>query len=135
MSKGEDKIAQILRQNHIEFKQEKSFKDLKQGIFRFDFFCPNVNGAQVVIEYNGEQHYYPIQRFFKNRHEFLHQQNNDRRKISYCLANNIIIYCIPFWELSNINSLADIFDSRFRATSRWKNDDDWATYSQCNRKK
>ena len=37
MSKGEDKIIQILQREKINFEREKSFKDLKNGSFKFDF--------------------------------------------------------------------------------------------------
>jgi hypothetical protein len=52
------------------------------------------------------------------------QQEHDRRKISYCLANNIKIYIIPFWEIENIKSVKDLLSNKFRALTRWKNDED-----------
>ena len=96
MSKGELKISQLLRENGYNFTQEQSFQDLHKGIYHFDFYLPDLCGRRAVIEYNGEQHYQFNSYFFKNRLDFLHQQNNDRRKISYCLANQIDIYCIPY---------------------------------------
>lgn len=130
MSKGEDKIRRLLDEAGAVYVQEKTFKDLKQGLFRFDFYVLNVAGAPAIVEYNGEQHYFSNPRFFKNRYEFLHQQNNDRRKISYCLANNIPIYCIPFWELDKIEKATDLFQTKFRANDRWKNDEDWRLHNK-----
>lgn len=130
MTKGEQKIANLLNAAHINFQTEKSFGDLKNGLFRFDFFISNLNGAPAIIEYQGEQHYLPNSKFFKNRQQFLHQQNNDRRKLSYCLANNIKAYCIPYWEFDNLYTAADLFQEKFLATSKWKNDEDWRNFNK-----
>ena len=53
MSYGEEKISNILKENNIYFEREKSFADLKHGLFRFDFYLPNNN---IIIEFDGEQH-------------------------------------------------------------------------------
>ena len=53
MSKGEDKIVDMLNAGGFRYEREKTFKDLKHGIFRFDF-CVYVDGGRAIIEYNGE---------------------------------------------------------------------------------
>ena len=45
MSKAEEKIASVLFQAHIKFEREKTFSDLKRGLFRFDFYIPSLNEA------------------------------------------------------------------------------------------
>ena len=129
MSKGENKIVDMLNAAGLKFEREKTFKDLKHGIFRFDF-CVFVDGARAIIEYNGEQHYQFVKKFYKTPNEWRKMQENDRRKISYCLANNIPIYVIPYWELDKIRTAADLFDERFLAKTRWKNDDDFRIFQQ-----
>ena len=91
MSKGEEQIAAILKKNHIKFIKEKTFKDLKKGHYRFDFFLPDTN---TVIEFNGQQHYTYTKSFYKTQGEWLAALERDRSKISYCLANDIHIYII-----------------------------------------
>lgn len=127
MSKGEEYIETLLRAEDIAFEREKTFYDLKQGKFRFDFFIPNYHGTPVIIEYNGEQHYYHIKHFHKTRIEFTRAQGNDRRKIGYCLAHDIPLYIIPYWELSNLTGAREIFQDKYRAFTTWKNDDDFRT--------
>ena len=122
MSKGEEKISHLLREKGISFEREKTFEDLRGGKYRFDFFLPYKN---VVVEINGNQHYEMISRFHKNKTEFYKAQERDRRKISYCLANKILIYCIPYWEIDGIKAVEDIFQNKFLARSKWKNDEDW----------
>jgi hypothetical protein len=54
MSKGEDRIVDLLNKEKIYFVREKTFSDLKHGLFRYDFYLPYVDGGPVIIEYNGE---------------------------------------------------------------------------------
>jgi hypothetical protein len=54
MSKGEDKIVDLLNYAKIKFQREKSFSDLKHGLFRYDFYIPNLDGGPAIIEFNGE---------------------------------------------------------------------------------
>lgn len=125
MSKGEDRIVDLLNQENIKFVREKSFSDLKQGLFRYDFYLPYVDGGPALIEYNGEQHYHYIRRFFRKNADFMKVQEHDRRKISYALANDIKIYIIPYWELPKITSARQLMQEKYRAKDRWKNDDDF----------
>ncbi len=119
VSTGEAKIAKILLANKIEFEREKTFSDLKRkGFLRFDFYCPNINSAPVIIEYDGEYHFQPI----RGRQAMLKQQEYDRRKNSYCLANEIKLIRIPFWELNNINFEFIFNTPNFVVVTKWHND-------------
>ena len=133
MSKGENRICDLLNKNYIKFTREKTFPDLKHGLFRFDFYIPNFKNSPAIIEYNGEQHYQFVKAFYRDRRDWLKQQEHDRRKISYCLANNIPIYIIPYWELGKIKNATDLFQKKYLALTRWKNDEDYENY--CGNKK
>lgn len=124
MSKGEDKIVDLLNALGVKYIREKTFSDLKHGLYRYDFYLPDYDGGRAIIEFNGEQHYHYINRFFRNRQEFMKAQAHDRQKISYALANNIKIYVIPFWEIDKITDGHQLFQEKYRATTRWKNDED-----------
>ena len=125
MSKGEEKIVNLLQKGRYKFEREKRFKDLKRGLYRFDFYVVGGRAIPCIIELNGAQHYQYVDKFYSSRAEFEAAKERDRRKISYCLAHQIPLYIIPYWELENVHTAADLFNSRFRATSRWKNDQDW----------
>ena len=118
-SKGEELISAILKSNNILFEREKTFNDLKHGLLRFDFYLPERN---IIIEWDGLQHFEQVSYFQKTRKDFLKGQENDRRKNNYCLTNNIVLYRIPYWEQSNIKKIEDIFQSKFIVTSMWHND-------------
>lgn len=127
MSNYEEKIINLLKKSRIKFEREKTFKDLRAGRLRFDFYV-YVQGGPVVLEINGEQHYTQVKKFQPTRHDFNAQRERDRRKISYCLANQIPIYIIPYWEIENLTCAAELFNPHFRALTRWKNDIDFQNY-------
>jgi hypothetical protein len=62
-SKGENLIEEILKENDIQYVKEYYFKDLigEGGAYlRFDFAIIVDNKVYGLIEYNGIQHYQPI---------------------------------------------------------------------------
>ena len=118
MSKYEDSIISILKAEKITFYREKTFQDLKHGLFRFDFYIPNLYDTPAIVEVDGEQHFKPVY----GRQAFLKGQEHDRRKNSYCLANNIPLYRIPYWEIKNLRTVDDIFKDEFLVKTRWHND-------------
>lgn len=135
MSKGENRIVDLLNREGVYYIREKTFKDLKHGTFRYDFYLPNLQGRDCIIEFNGEQHYQYVGKFYKNQAEWRQAQGRDMRKISYCLANNIELYIIPYWEIDNIQCAKDLFQPRFRARNRYKNYADYEKYKASVQKK
>lgn len=124
MSTFEKMVYQILQESGTPFEQEKQFKDFYNGLYRFDFYLPEQNS---VVEVNGMQHYTFTRQFHANRSEFLKAQERDRRKIAYCLANGIRIYCIPYWEIGNLKNFDDLFQTKFLARTKFHNDEVWRT--------
>lgn len=115
MSSYESKIIQILRASSISFEREKSFKDLRGGRFRFDFYVPS---RPLCLEVDGQFHFKPIH----GRLKLLRQQENDRRKNSYCLANNIPLYRIPYWDIETLKTFEDLLQEKFLVKNRFHND-------------
>lgn len=105
----------ILISNGIKFQRERSFRDLRSGRLRFDFYIPK---TKTLIEVQGEFHYNPIM----GRLKLLKQQENDRRKKSFALAKGYTLYCIPYWELSNLKTLEDLFSDNFLVKNKWHDD-------------
>lgn len=134
MSKGEDKIVDILNKARIKYEREKTYSDLRHGKFRFDFLI-HIHGADCIVEFNGEQHYEFVGKFYKNQAEWRQAMGRDMRKISYCLAHNIPLYIIPFWEIDNINRVEDLFRPEFLARDRYKNYTDYEMYKARDPKK
>jgi hypothetical protein len=60
MSKYENLVMELFKKAKLKFYREKTFKDLKKGLFRFDFYIQNYHGAPAIVEVDGEQHFKPI---------------------------------------------------------------------------
>lgn len=106
MSKGEEKIEKILKENNLNYKREYSFSNLigyKGAPLRYDFAIFDFFGkVRYLIEYDGEEHFSQIKYFNKTKKEFNYRQELDRRKNRYAICNNIILIRIPYWDLNNI---------------------------------
>lgn len=121
MSKNEEKIAKVLLKAKIPFEREKTFSDLRNGKYRFDF-CINFNNEQILIEVDGPQHLKQTSFFHKSRQDFLQQQERDRRKNSYCIANGLKLYRIQQWDIDKIQTIDDILKKENLVKSKWHND-------------
>lgn len=90
-SKGEKYITDWLLKKNIEFKREYSFEELKgfnNGKLRFDFAIFNKDILQGLIEFQGEQHFYPVEAF-GGITSFQERKYNDEQKQQYCYNHNI----------------------------------------------
>lgn len=103
-SHGEEKIREFLIKNKISFKQQYKNKNLK-GIGKkslsYDFYLPNHN---LFIEYQGIQHYEPID-FFGGEKSFENQQKNDELKRIYAKKNSIELLEISYLDFNNIEQI------------------------------
>lgn len=60
-SKGENEIRRFLEYNNIKYEQQKKFKNCRdKKSLPFDFYLPEYN---MCIEYQGEQHFRPYNKF------------------------------------------------------------------------
>lgn len=106
-SKGEKIIYNWLKENNITYKSQFQYKDCKNiKPLPFDFYLPNYN---LLIEYDGEQHYMPVNfggtSNDKALSNYKRQQKHDNIKNVYCLKNNIPLLRIPYTEFDNISSI------------------------------
>ena len=120
-SLGEEKIVKLLNANKISFEREKTFPDLKgfkSANLRYDFYLPDYNGCQILIEFQGLEHYKRVPFFQETEADFQKRQIYDEKKISYSLAKKIHLYCIPYWELDGLQEINDLFQEKFLAKSK-----------------
>ena len=110
-SKGELKILQVLQDNQIKFEKEKTFSTCKMpdtnGTPRYDFYLPDYN---LLIEFDGEQHYRANNNFWNTKEKVLRTQEIDQYKNQWALLNNIKLKRIPYSDLNKIdfNYIQDI---------------------------
>lgn len=109
-SRGEESIAKILTENHINFQKEYTittynFKETG-GHPRFDFaIFNNDNSLAYLIEFQGKQHYYDTNKdygyYSKENLKILKQ--HDIEKVEYCKQHNIPLIIINYEQLNNLN--------------------------------
>ena len=107
ISKGEDKILHFLYDNNIDFNPQHRFNNCKfRKTLPFDFYLPTMN---IAIEFDGEDHYMPIDRASKGKEwaeeQFQLRKIKDDIKTQYCEDNNIKLIRIPYWEFNNIETI------------------------------
>ena len=98
-SYGEIDIKIFLDENHIEYKEEVSGTIINYDTgetlnVRIDYYIPKCN---IFIEYNGRQHYEPVQDFGGSR-EFIRQQKRDIWVRNMCKAEGYILIEIPYYD-------------------------------------
>ena len=94
-SKGENKIRDLLEKYSINFFVQYKFDNCKnKSRLAFDFYLPDYN---TCIEYNGIQHYKPID-YFGGEKRFKEQVKNDFIKKKYCAENKINLIIIKYNE-------------------------------------
>ncbi len=104
-SKGEKIIANFLHEKGVCFKTQHSFENMTR--LKYDFMI-NVHGEMVLIEFDGIQHYEPVN-FFGGIEKFKKQQIRDKKKTDFCNQNKIRLIRIPYWEVEKIDTiLSDI---------------------------
>ncbi|MBQ4060553.1 MAG: hypothetical protein IJD46_00865 [Bacilli bacterium] len=100
-SKGNLTIRLFLEKRKISFKQEYTFSELynenANNPLRFDFALFKEDNLLCLIEYNGKQHYEPVD-FFGGVDAFIDQQKRDNLKIEFCKNKKILLFTIKYDE-------------------------------------
>lgn len=111
-SKGELKISKFLDTNNIKYELQKRFDECRSNdkyMLRFDFYLPDSN---ICIEYDGIQHFQPVNRF-GGIDRFLKTKENDKLKDEYCKLNSIKMIRISYKEFDLIdNILGDLLNDQ-----------------------
>ena len=92
-SHGERKVYNYLKNHDFVFQEQKIIQT-ENHTLKLDFYLEE-QGQKFAIEYNGIQHYEPVE-FFGGESEFVKQQERDSEKKKYCQENNITLICIPY---------------------------------------
>lgn len=95
---GERMVSALLKANDIPFEEQKKVIITDKKYF-FDFYLPSYN---LVIEYNGKQHYENTGGYHKNTLEVIQQR--DRIKEAWCETNKVKLVVLDYQQ----NSVGDI---------------------------
>lgn len=110
-SHGERKIRKLLDENMIAYDTQARLSGCKNKQYlRFDFIVPS---RRICIEYQGEQHYRPVQfgGISKERaiSAFKGAQKRDKIKREYCALHHIKLIEIPYWEYDRIEDILRLY--------------------------
>ena len=95
-STGEAYVQKVLEDMHIDFLPQYSFDDCKSVyVLHFDFAIVDNGSILGLIEYDGKQHFEPID-FFGGQGAFEDTQKRDEIKNRYCQKNNIPLLRLPY---------------------------------------
>jgi hypothetical protein len=114
ISKGERMIKSFLLEHNINFVEQKRFKycinPSTNRVLPFDFFIPSLN---LCIEFDGEQHFSPIERF-GGLNKFKYITGRDKIKNKYCKTNNITLLRIKYNQIKKINQILEKYVKSFK---------------------
>lgn len=103
-SKGEIRALKWLNSKNIHNIMHYKFDDCRSiNLLPFDFYLPYHN---LLVEYDGEQHFMPVDFGGKGEEWALEQHlavvERDNIKNQYCKDNSIPLLRIPYWDFDNI---------------------------------
>ena len=103
-----DALKNDVFSHHNKVEQEKSFDDCVFKVrLKFDFYIPPTeeNPRGFLVEYDGEQHYFPVrfnnvtdEQMYEN---FISVQAKDWCKDKFCIDNDIPLIRIKYTKLQN----------------------------------
>lgn len=96
VSSGELKVSQLLDKMGIEYHAQYKIPEFS-AYSKFDFAILKDGKLVGLIEYDGEQHFRPVE-LFGGEEQFKVQQERDRRKDAYCAIKNIPLVRIPYTD-------------------------------------
>ena len=106
---GESYIENLLDNLNVDFKPQYTFEDCKSiYVLRFDFAILHHDQLLGLIEYDGKQHFEPIE-FFGGVDGFIKTQERDNIKNTYCRLHNIPLLRIPY-TLSTDEIKSEIYE-------------------------
>lgn len=103
-SKGESKVANLLNDLNISFKQQHSYADCcnEDGSRKlyFDFY---LNDYNCCLEYDGEQHFFANGRTWNTKEHCEQVKKRDEIKNSYCLEHHIPLIRIAYTSYESLD--------------------------------
>lgn len=107
--RGEAALRDLVQSLQVPFKEQFTFPDCigsKGGVCRFDCAVLDISDQSplLLIEYDGEQHFKPVE-FFGGQQAFEYRQANDRIKDSYCKDHGIPLLRISYKQFDQIEQL------------------------------
>jgi len=95
-SKGEQKISEILNGHNYVYKRQYKIKECRhKNPLPFDFAIFDNNRLLCLVEYQGEQHFRPVE-YWGGEKAFEEQKIRDKIKKDFCKQNKIMLIEIKY---------------------------------------
>ena len=109
-SKGESLVKKVLETLEVPYKYQVNLRELNDLDHRYsyDFYLPD---KRVLIEYQGKQHYEPVE-LFGGLEAFERQQQNDEYKRDFAKQNSYILIEVPYTEDTYSKVLNFLLDNK-----------------------
>lgn len=109
----EEQICRYIESLGISITRQKKFEDcVDKRELKFDIW---LNDYNVIVEYDGEQHYRPVrfggESIEESIRKFEYTQTHDQIKNEYCASKNIPLIRIPYFKFESMN---EILNSEFQ---------------------
>ena len=114
-TRGEKEVRTILERNKVTFIPQYPFEGMRHihGLFCDFAILDNCNHPIGVIEFNGKQHYEPVDFAGKGdkwaEKQFIMNQKRDSIKVEFLKGNKIPLLVIPYWDFEKTDSLVHDF--------------------------
>ena len=96
-----NELEAILNNKNIYYEKEFHIKELNK---RIDYYLPNYN---LMVEFDGAQHYYPVD-YFNGIEGYISDNENDARKTIWCIENGY--HFVRLNHLMNANMIIRILN-------------------------
>lgn len=108
-SRGEAAVRAYLSEQEYTFTSQYRLNDCRNDrTLPFDFAI-HIEGLDVLVEYDGEQHFHPVDFAGKGelwaRQQFLDVKRRDRIKTSYCVTHGIPLIRISYVDFDRIDEI------------------------------
>jgi hypothetical protein len=101
-SKGELRIGEVLMKMKVQYIPQYKIDECRDvNSLPFDFAVFKENKLKVLIEFQGQQHYEPIE-YFNGYEGFEYTKKHDKIKEEYCTQNNIELLTIKYDKYDTI---------------------------------
>lgn len=98
ISVGESYVRRFLDDNKITYTEQKKYEDLLHSRkLSYDFHIPSLEGTEFLLEYQGIQHFTPVE-IFGGTEKYEEQVIRDDIKRKYAKKNNITLIEIPYTQ-------------------------------------
>jgi len=119
-SSGEYRVMKILENMRIEYQHDTSHEVKSTSWLKWDFMIDYKN-TKIFIEYNGRQHYEPVQfggiSMERATEKFRKQQIHDQIKKDYCTENDY-----PLLWISHKDNVEDSVCKFIVENTNWDGD-------------